>query len=64
MSELGISLIHTLRQGNNCADHIAKIGRMQNQEFVILHSPPPSLHQLLLADMSHLAFARYPKHVT
>ncbi|WMV48818.1 hypothetical protein MTR67_042203 [Solanum verrucosum] len=28
LSELGISMMHTLREGNSCADHLAKLGRM------------------------------------
>ncbi|OIT02693.1 putative ribonuclease h protein [Nicotiana attenuata] len=60
MSELKICLVHTLREGNNCADHLSKLGRKQNQELVILHHPPLSMHQLLLADMTHVAYARYP----
>ncbi|KAH0719717.1 hypothetical protein KY290_004632 [Solanum tuberosum] len=64
MLELGVSIMHTLRQGNNCADHLAKLGRMQQDEdLVILHRPPHSMHQLILADMAHVAYPRYPKHV-
>ncbi|OIT27716.1 putative ribonuclease h protein [Nicotiana attenuata] len=64
ISKLGITLIHTLRQGNTCADHLAKLGRTQNENLVILHRPPHSMQQLLLADMAHVAYPRYPKHVT
>ncbi|OIT01967.1 putative ribonuclease h protein [Nicotiana attenuata] len=63
ISKLGITLIHTLRQGNNCADHLAKLGRTQKEDLVILHRPPHSMQLLLLADMAHVAYARYPKHV-
>ncbi|KAH0721920.1 hypothetical protein KY289_004964 [Solanum tuberosum] len=64
LSELGISMMHTLREGNSCADHLAKLGRMQlDEELVILHHPPHSMHQLLLADMAHVAYPRYRKHV-
>ncbi|KAK4723405.1 hypothetical protein R3W88_026184 [Solanum pinnatisectum] len=64
LSELGISMMHTLREGNRCADHLAKLGRMQlNEDLVILHRPPHSIHQLLLADMAHVAYHRYRKHV-
>ncbi|KAL3355755.1 hypothetical protein AABB24_016765 [Solanum stoloniferum] len=64
MLELGVSIMHTLRQGNNCADHLAKLGRMQQgEDLVILHRPPHSMHQLILADMAHVAYPRYPKHV-
>ncbi|KAH0719726.1 hypothetical protein KY290_006458 [Solanum tuberosum] len=62
--ELGISMMHTLREGNSCADHLAKLGRMQlDEDLVILHRPPHSMHQLLLADMAHVAYPRYRKHV-
>ncbi|WMV49604.1 hypothetical protein MTR67_042989, partial [Solanum verrucosum] len=45
--ELGISMMHTLREGNRCADHLAKLGRMQlDEDLVILHRPPHSMHQL------------------
>ncbi|KAK6777056.1 hypothetical protein RDI58_023773 [Solanum bulbocastanum] len=64
LSELGISMMHTLREGNNCVDHLAKLGRMQlDEDLVILHHPPHSMHQLLLADMAHVAYPRYRKHV-
>ncbi|MCE3051571.1 hypothetical protein HAX54_050247 [Datura stramonium] len=33
MAELKISIMHTLRQGNNCADHLAKMGRMQQEDL-------------------------------
>ncbi|XP_009795398.1 uncharacterized protein LOC142172713 [Nicotiana tabacum] len=62
MSELQICLIHTLRQGNNCVYYLSKLGRKQNQELVILHHPPLSMHQLLWPDMAHIAYARNPKH--
>lgn len=62
LSEVETCLIHTLRQGNNCADQLAKLGRKQSQNSVILDHPPPFMHQWLLADMSHVAYARYPKH--
>ncbi|CAN4097147.1 unnamed protein product [Withania somnifera] len=64
LSELGISIMHTLRQANNCADHLAKLGRMQQDEdMVILHRPSHFLHQLLIADMAHVSYPRYPKHL-
>ncbi|KAL3323417.1 hypothetical protein AABB24_037851 [Solanum stoloniferum] len=31
ISELGIVLIHTLRQGNNCADHLTTLGRIEEE---------------------------------
>ncbi|KAH0712074.1 hypothetical protein KY289_008033 [Solanum tuberosum] len=64
ISELGIVLIHTLRQGNNCADHLATLRRIQQEEMVIIHHPPHSVQLLLCADMDHVAYPRYPKHVS
>ncbi|TMW85923.1 hypothetical protein EJD97_022259 [Solanum chilense] len=62
--ELGISVMHTLREGNSCANHLAKLGRMQlDEDLVILHRPPHSMHQLLLANMTHVAYLTYQKHV-
>ncbi|KAK4342185.1 hypothetical protein RND71_038001 [Anisodus tanguticus] len=52
------------REGNDCADHLAKLGRKQNHNLVIVHRPPTSIHHLLLADMAHVAYARHPKHLT
>ncbi|KAG5579913.1 hypothetical protein H5410_050540 [Solanum commersonii] len=49
--ELGISMMHTLREGNRCADHLAKLGRMQlDEDLVILNRPPHSMHQLPLQE--------------
>ncbi|MCE3051577.1 hypothetical protein HAX54_050253, partial [Datura stramonium] len=56
MAELKISIMHTLRQGNICAYHLAKMGRMQQEDLIILHPPPHSMYQLLLADMAHVAY--------
>ncbi|KAH0696380.1 hypothetical protein KY290_013741 [Solanum tuberosum] len=64
LSELGISMMHTLREGNSCADHLAKLGRMQlDEDLVTLYRPPHSMRQLLFADMTHVAYPRYRKHV-
>lgn len=55
-------MMHTLRQGNYGADHLAELGRMQQEEdIIILHHPPHSMHQLLFADMAHVAYSRYAK---
>ncbi|KAH0722572.1 hypothetical protein KY290_005224 [Solanum tuberosum] len=64
LSELGISMMHTLRQGNCFAGHLAKLGRMQlDEDLLILLRPPLSMHQLILTDMAHIAYPRYQKHV-
>ncbi|WMV14635.1 hypothetical protein MTR67_008020 [Solanum verrucosum] len=62
--ELGISMVHTLREGNSCADHLAKLGRMQlDEDLVILYRLSHAKRQLLFADMTHVAYPRYRKHV-
>ncbi|WMV50447.1 hypothetical protein MTR67_043832 [Solanum verrucosum] len=64
LSELGISMMHTLRQGNCFAGHLAKFGRMQlDEDLLILLRPPLSLDQLILMDLAHIAYPRYQKHV-
>ncbi|WMV50459.1 hypothetical protein MTR67_043844 [Solanum verrucosum] len=32
LTKLGISMMHTLREENSCADHLGKLGRMQVDE--------------------------------
>lgn len=64
LSEVDTCFIRTLRQSNNCSDQLAKLERKQNQNPVILDYPPPFMHQWLLANMGHVAYAWYPKHAT
>ncbi|KAK6777505.1 hypothetical protein RDI58_024222 [Solanum bulbocastanum] len=62
-------MMHTLREGNSCAYDLAKLGRMQlDEDLVILHRPPHSKCNLswrlldtcykdsLLSDLPHLRF--------
>ncbi|XP_057429441.1 uncharacterized protein LOC130722649 [Lotus japonicus] len=41
---------HILREGNSCADFLAKAGAMQDQSFYMVHHPLPGMESLLLAD--------------
>ncbi|KAH0750151.1 hypothetical protein KY290_029383 [Solanum tuberosum] len=43
ISELRIVLIHNLRQENNCADYLATLGRIQQEDMVIIDRPPHSV---------------------
>ncbi|PNX71251.1 ribonuclease H, partial [Trifolium pratense] len=49
---------HTLREGNACADCLAKMGASSNLSLVILNTPPTGLYLSLLADAQGVAFAR------
>lgn len=46
------SFQYTLREGNECADWLAKNGAKEDRFLEIWHSCPPSLFQTLLADAS------------
>ncbi|OMP12446.1 hypothetical protein COLO4_01560 [Corchorus olitorius] len=44
------SLQHTLREGNFCADYLAKLGCKTESEFMVLHSPTAGLLPIYLAE--------------
>jgi len=44
------SIGHTLREGNRCADFLAKIGASSTLEYVDHASPPTGLSYLLASD--------------
>lgn len=43
-------VVHTLREGNYCADALAKMGIHQREHLQVLDQPPAALRLLLLAD--------------
>ncbi|KAJ9540640.1 hypothetical protein OSB04_027146 [Centaurea solstitialis] len=45
------TLIHTRRDGNHCADQLAKLGGKQSEECVLLEKPPEMLIPYLLRDI-------------
>lgn len=45
-----VRLLHTLREGNACADRLAKADASQGLDFCLLQDPPLELVPLLLAD--------------
>jgi ribonuclease HI len=53
-----ISLHHTLREGNQCADYFAKLGTNSDAHLVIHQSPPADLLPLLRADVIGTFFVR------
>jgi ribonuclease HI len=53
-----VVLLHTLREGNSCADFLAKHGANSNDNYVSLANPPVGLNLHLLADASGTWFSR------
>lgn len=53
-----VVLRHTLRQGNQCADYMAKLGASEYDRLRIHAYPPQDLSCLLLADSTGVAFPR------
>ncbi|MCH81431.1 RNA-directed DNA polymerase (Reverse transcriptase), partial [Trifolium medium] len=47
-----VTLTHTLREGNACADYLAKYGAQNNDVFSSIANPPAGLSLPLLADAS------------
>jgi ribonuclease HI len=45
-----VTIEHTLREGNRCVDHLAKVGARSNSPLVILTEPPSDLVNLIWAD--------------
>jgi len=52
------SIHHTLREGNQCADFMAKLGASTNAMFTVHTSPPQDLLPLLRADATRSFFMR------
>jgi len=52
------SIQHTLRDGNQCADFMAKLGASANAEFTIHTFPPEDLLPLLRTDAMGTLFMR------
>ncbi|XP_057425693.1 uncharacterized protein LOC130719064 [Lotus japonicus] len=45
-----VQVAHVLREGNACADFLAKAGAAQERDFLLLQDPPPGMEYLLMAD--------------
>lgn len=50
MLDLNCYMVHVKREGNRCADLMAKIGGVQECGFVYYKSPPCQLHSLLIEE--------------
>ncbi|PNY08513.1 ribonuclease H [Trifolium pratense] len=53
-----VAINHTLREGNACADALAKMGALSDSSLVKISTPPSDLSMLLLADAQGIVFIR------
>lgn len=51
-------LCHTLREGNTCADFLAKLGIWCTSELLTILDPPAELRLLLMADNMGVSYSR------
>lgn len=52
------SVQHVWKEGNLCADFLAKMGANQPEEILVMNDPPAELRELLVADMIGLGRMR------
>jgi ribonuclease HI len=53
-----VVITHTLREGNACADVLAKMGAISNSPMVKISAPPSNLLRPLMEDASGVEFVR------
>lgn len=53
-----VEIYHTYREGNQCADFLAKLGARTDDPIVILHDAPAGMNSLLMADALGVSFPR------
>jgi ribonuclease HI len=58
LQDSNFTLHHTLREGNHCADFMAKLGASSADDFTMHSSPPADLLPLLKTDASGTLFSR------
>jgi hypothetical protein len=58
LSQANVSLHHTLREGNQCADFFAKLGATSDVDFLTHASPPEGVRDLLRNDAMGTFFLR------
>ena len=58
MEDMNISVLHTLREGNRCADAMAKIGVNQLEKLKAFQQVPPTVKGLLEADARGICYPR------
>ncbi|XLT60596.1 hypothetical protein S245_053503 [Arachis hypogaea] len=56
--EWDVIVYHIMREGNSCADFLAKMGSSSNSTFSLMMNPPPELTALLLADSKGVLYSR------
>ena len=56
MDDMKISVLHTLREGNRCADAMAKIGVNQLEKLEVFHHVPSVVKGLIEADAMGTCF--------
>ncbi|GAU18899.1 hypothetical protein TSUD_228890 [Trifolium subterraneum] len=58
MQQSNIIICHTLREGNQCADYLAKLGASSHDALWIHDTPPPDLRSLMDIDARGTLFTR------
>ncbi|KAM7494023.1 hypothetical protein LguiB_028632 [Lonicera macranthoides] len=53
-----LEIKHVHCEGNKCADYMAKLGKVQGEQYMKVLVPPNELVQLLKADMQGVAYPR------
>ncbi|MCH83631.1 ribonuclease H protein [Trifolium medium] len=53
-----VRLVHTLREGNTCADFLVRIGARNPEAYSPLVAPPDGMNLLMLADANGTLFSR------
>jgi len=58
IAQINVTVCHTLREGSQGADFMAKLGASSNIEFLLHASPPDDLLHLLKTDAAGTFFFR------
>jgi hypothetical protein len=58
LSQINVSLCHTLREGNQCADFFAKLGATSDADFLTYASPQEGVRDRLRNDTMRTFFPR------
>ncbi|PNX76074.1 ribonuclease H, partial [Trifolium pratense] len=53
-----VSIFHTMRKGNVCADFLAKLGSTNDDKLSMCESPPNDLKKFIAADALRMAYPR------
>ena len=58
LHQINVTVSHTLREGNQCADFMTKLGASSNIDLLLHKSPPDGLINLLKSDDDGTLFLR------